>query len=92
MNKPTKPSGNNGEILLYQAEDGQTRINVRLENETVWLTQKGLAELYQIGVNTINYHLKSIYGEKELSPEATIRQYRIVQNEGDREITRIVEH
>jgi hypothetical protein len=81
-----------GEILLYQTEDGRTRIQCRFENETIWLTQALIAELFQIGVNTVNYHLKAIFTEKELPPEATIRRYRIVQTEGSRQITREVEH
>jgi hypothetical protein len=80
------------ELILYQSEDNRTRIEVRLEGETVWLSQRMLAELYQVGVNTVNYHLKSIYEEGELSPEATIRKHRIVQAEGDREVARLVEH
>ncbi len=82
----------NSEIILYQTEDGRTRIQCRFENETVWLTQALLAELFEIGVNTVNYHLKAIFVEGELRPEATIRYYRIVRIEGRREVTREVEH
>ena len=80
------------EIILYQTEDGRTRIQCRFEEETVWLTQRLIAELFQIGVNTANYHLKAIFAEGELLPEATIRRYRIVQDEGTRQIAREVEH
>jgi hypothetical protein len=80
------------ELILYQTEDGHTRIQCRFEEETVWLTQKLMAELFQIGVNTVNHHLKAIFSEGELRPEATIRRYRIVQTEGPRQITREVEH
>ena len=80
------------EIILYQTEDGRTRIQCRFENETVWLTQALLAELFEIGVNTVNYHLKAIFAEAELRPEATIRYYRIVRTEGARQITRQIEH
>jgi hypothetical protein len=79
-------------IILYQTEDGRTRIQCRFEDETVWLTQKLMAELFQIGVGTVNHHLKAIFAEGELPPEATIRRYRIVQSEGVRQITREVEH
>lgn len=79
-------------IILYQTEDGRTRIQCRFEDETVWLTQKLMAELFQIGVGTVNHHLKAIFAEGELPPEATIRHYRIVQNEGGREVAREVEH
>ena len=68
-------------ILIYQTEDGSTKIDVRLENETVWMTQKAIAELYQKGVNTINEHIKNIYAEDELQESATIRKNRIVQTE-----------
>lgn len=80
------------EIILYQTEDGRTRIQCRLENENLWLTQKLIAELFQIGVGTVNHHLKAIFAEGELAPEATIRSYRIVQTEGTRQIARTVEH
>ncbi len=82
----------NSEIILYQTEDGRTRIQCRFENETVWLTQALLAELFEIGVNTVNYHLKAIFAEGELRPEATIRYYRIVRTEGKREVVRQIEH
>lgn len=82
----------NSEIILYQTEDGRTRIQCRFENETLWLTQKLIAELFQIGVNTVNHHLKEIISEGELQAEATIRRYRIVQTEGTRQITREIEY
>jgi hypothetical protein len=66
---------------VYQTEDGRTRIQCRFENETIWLTQKLMAELFQIGVNTVNHHLKELYAEGELEESATIRRYRIVQTE-----------
>lgn len=78
------------ELLLYQTEDGQTRVHVRLENETVWLTQKQLGELFQKSVPTINEHIQNIYEEGELQPDATIRNFRIVQMEGGREVGRDV--
>lgn len=81
-----------GEIIVYQAEDGDSRIRVLLQDETVWLTQRLMADLYQVGVNTINHHIKTIYEDGELSPEATIRKYRIVQTEGSRTIERLVDH
>lgn len=79
-------------IIFYQTEDGRTRVQCRFENETVWLTQALMAELFQIGVNTVNYHLKEIYDDGELQPEATIRKYRIVRSEGRREVAREIEH
>jgi hypothetical protein len=86
--KPTTGS----ELILYQTEDGRTRIQCRFEDETVWLTQKLMAELFQIGVGTVNHHLKAIYAEGELASEATIRRYRIVRTEGKRQVTREIEH
>ena len=79
-------------FVLYQTEDGQTRIQCRFENETIWLTQALIAELFQKDVRTINEHLVNIFEEGELSREATIRKFRIVRREGKREVTRDVEH
>jgi hypothetical protein len=79
------------QILLYQTEDGRQRIEVRLQDGSVWLTQKLLAELFAVGVNTINYHIREVYRSGELLPEATIRKYRIVQKEGIRQVFRDVD-
>lgn len=81
---------NGTNILIYQTEEGNTKIDVRLENETVWMTQKAIAELYQKGINTINEHIKNIYAEGELQESATVRKNRIVQTEGKREVEREV--
>lgn len=70
------------EILLYQTEDGQTRLEVRLEEETVWLTQKRMAELFQKDVRTINEHIKNIFKEGELKPDSVIRKFRITAEDG----------
>jgi predicted metal-dependent hydrolase len=80
-----------GELLVYRSEDGQIKLEVRLENETVWLTQKMMAELFQVVVNTINYHIKEIYECGELDREATIRKFRIVRMEGRRQVARQVD-
>jgi hypothetical protein len=74
-----------GQFLVYATEDGRLKIDVRLENENVWLTQRLMAELFQKDVRTINHHIQSIYDEGELTREATIRKYRIVQKEGTRD-------
>ena len=66
-------------IILYQTEDGRTRIQCRFENETIWLTQALIAELFDKDVRTINEHLVNIYEEGELEPGATIRKFRIVR-------------
>lgn len=80
------------EIILYQTEDGRTRIQCRFENETLWLTQALIAELFQVTVPTVNEHLKGIYAEGELEASATIRKFRIVRTEGRRVVTREIEH
>ena len=85
------PSGR-GEILLYQTEDGRTRVECRFQDDTTWLSQTLMAELYQKDVRIINEHLRSIYSEGELPPEATIRKFRTVRKEGSREVTREIEH
>ncbi|MBN2842951.1 MAG: virulence RhuM family protein, partial [Sedimentisphaerales bacterium] len=81
-----------GELLVYQGQGLDSPIQVRLEGESVWLSQKLLAELYGIAVPTINEHITNIYEENELSPEATIRKYLIVQNEGGRQVKRLVDY
>ncbi len=95
MDKNKNESNNqltpNSKFLLYQTGDGKTRIEVRLENETVWLSQKLMAELFQKDVRTINEHIKNIYEEGELQPEPTIRKFRIVQTEGKRQVSRPVD-
>lgn len=68
-----------GQMLIYR--DGALQLQVRLDGQTVWLTQRGLAELYQVSVPSVNEHLRHIYDEGELQPEATIRKFRIVQIE-----------
>jgi hypothetical protein len=78
-------------ILLYQTEDGGQRIEVRLEEGTVWLSQRLLSELFQKDVRTINEHIKNIYDEGECKREGTIRNFRIVQKEGSRQISRQID-
>ena len=80
------------EFLLYTGSDGEIRIDVLLQDETVWLTQKSMAELFQKDVRTINEHIKNVYDEGELMKRATIRKFRIVQMEGKRQVDRIIDH
>lgn len=75
-------------IILYTNDNGDVSIQVRYEDGTFWLTQKRMAELFNVNVSTINEHLKSIFSTGELSEEGTIRKFRIVQNEGARKVTR----
>ncbi|MFB3892278.1 MAG: virulence RhuM family protein [Phycisphaerae bacterium] len=81
-----------GEILLYQTEDGRTRVECRFQDDTIWLSQAMMAELFQKDVRTINEHLRGIYEDGELDTGATIRKFRIVRAEGGREVTRQIEH
>ena len=73
-----------GQFLLYQTEDGQTRIECRLVSETIWLTQRLMSDLFQVTVATINEHLKNLVNEGEIDANRTIRKFRIVQTEGKR--------
>src|SRR3989339_1225395 len=79
------------QIIIYKTEDGQTKIDVRFDGNTVWLTQKLLADLFRVTIPTINEHIKNIYKEGELQESSTIRKFLIVQKEGDREIKREIE-
>jgi len=78
----------NSQFIIYQTENGQTKIDVRLENETVWLTQKTMAELFQTTPQNITIHLKNIFEEGELSEDATCKDFLQVQKEGNRSIER----
>ncbi|MSQ14782.1 MAG: cell filamentation protein Fic [Dehalococcoidia bacterium] len=80
-----------GEIIFYTGADGASRIEVFFQNETFWLSQRRMADLFGVEVNTINYHLKEIFLSGELPEAATIRRFRIVQMEGGREVAREVE-
>ena len=82
----------NGEIVIYQTEDGNTKIDVRFENETVWLTQAQLVDLYQSSKANISEHIKHIFEEGELDEKSTVRKFRIVRVEGNREVARDVTH
>ncbi len=79
---------NRGEVIVYQSGDGLTRVNVRLDGETVWLSQAQLVELYHSSKANISEHIRHILEEGELSAEATVRKFRTVQTEGEREVAR----
>jgi hypothetical protein len=79
------------EFLIFTGQANEQSIEARYEDETVWLSQKLMAELFSVGVPTINEHLKNIYEAGELTREATIRKFRIVQTEGGRGVTRQVD-
>ena len=81
-----------GGVIIYQAPDGQATIDVKLENDTVWLTQKQIIELFQSSKANISEHIKHITSSGELKEEATVRKFRTVQKEGKREVSRDIEH
>jgi prophage maintenance system killer protein len=80
-----------GEIIIYQTEDYQSQIEVRLENETVWLTQNQMVHLFDSSKSNISEHIKAIFLEGELESESTVRKFRTVQKEGSRNVTRDIE-
>lgn len=82
----------NGDLLLYQTEDGQARLEVRLDGETVWLSLNQLAELFQRDKSVISRHIRNIFDEGELSRLSTVADFATVQFEGDREVKRDVEY
>lgn len=83
-----EPLNNAGDIIIYQTEDGLTKINVKVENETVWLSQQQMAELFQSSRTNVVEHIKNIYEEGELLEIATCRKFRQVRLEGNREVNR----
>ena len=80
------------EILLYETADGETRLEVLVQDESVWLSQRDMALLFQKAVAAINEHIRNVYREGELPRESTIRNFRIVQREGNRDVSREVAH
>ena len=81
-----------GKILIYQNEKGDTKIDVYFEEDTIWMTQKAMCELYQVDVRTINEHIGNILTDGELEEPATIRNFRIVRQEGNRQVQREIKH
>ena len=77
-----------GELLVYTGDDGQIRLEVRLEEETIWLTQQLIAELFGTTVPNVSMHIRSIFEEGELSPEATVKKFLTVRREGTRQVRR----
>ena len=84
--------GKQGEIIVYQAPDGLTKVDVRFEGDTVWLTQAQLVDLYHSSKANISEHIKHIFEDGEQSEEATVRKFRTVQMEGNRQVTREIAH
>ena len=81
-----------GEILIYQTDDGQTNIEVKIEDDTVWLTQQQMSELFQTSRTNVVEHIKHFYEEGELDEISTCRNFRQVRKEGNREVTRQISH
>ena len=86
--KEMNKDNNQGKIVIYQTDDGDTKIDVRFVDETVWLTQAQLCELYQTSKSNVSEHIKNIFEEGELEENSTVRKFRTVQNEGERIVTR----
>jgi hypothetical protein len=89
---PSLDPGPTGAVILYRSEDGSTRIEVRLENETVWLPQKAMAELFQTTPQNITQHIAAIYNEEELAEAATCKEFLQVRSEGARDVRRMLKH
>ncbi|MBW6485174.1 MAG: virulence RhuM family protein [Syntrophobacterales bacterium] len=81
-----------GQFLVYETEDGQVKIDVRLEDETVWLTQQHMVELFQSSQQNVSHHVRSIYEEGELAPESTHKKYLSVRREGNRDVKRLLDY
>ena len=81
-----------GQFLVYRTDDGQLKIDVRLEGETAWLTQAHMAELFQTTIPNVSMHLRNVHAEGELQAAATVKEFLIVRQEGNRQVSRTVEH
>lgn len=90
MTTPSEIAG--GEILVYEAADGSVRVEVRLEQDTVWLTQRQMSELFESSTDNIGLHLKNIFSDNELKESATTEDFSVVQSEGGRRVHRRIKH
>ena len=81
-----------GEIIIYQTEDGLTKLNVNMQEGTVWLSLDQMAELFQRDKSTISRHIKNVFAEGELTQNSTVANFATVQNEGNREVKRDIEY
>lgn len=90
--KSEKSLAPTGEFLLFQSDDGRVRVQVRLQDDTVWLTQRQMAELYGTSIPNINQHIAAVYDEGELIRGATLKQILIIRREGSRQVTRSTDH
>lgn len=93
MTTPTQPNPpEHGQLLVYAAEDGKLKLDVRLEDETAWLMQAQMASLFQTTIPSVSMHLRNVFAEGELQPLATVKEFLIVRQEGNRQVSRSVEH
>jgi len=88
LSKTDKADQPRGEILVYQAEDGETKVEVSLRDETVWMSQKQMAQLFDKDTDTIGLHLRNVFKEGELNEVATAEESSVVQQEGQRQVRR----
>src|ERR1017187_902332 len=89
---PNRPIPPTGEIVLYQTDDGRTRVECRFADETLWMSQALMAELFQTTPQNITLHLKALYSEGEILETTTCKEYLQVRSEGAREVRRTVKH
>ena len=82
----------NGNVIVYVDDNGKPQVDVRFQDETVWLTQAQLVDLYQSSKANVSEHIKNIFDEGELDPAATVRKFRTVRTEGDRQVERELEY
>ena len=90
MVKESSELQSGGEVIIFNTEDGDVQVQVDTVKETVWMTQKGMAELFGVSVPAINQHVKNVYQEGELLEAATVKKNLIVQSEGSRKVQRNV--
>jgi len=88
----TEPENNQSQFIIYQAENGEIRLDVRFQDETVWLTQGLMAELFQTSSDNVSLHLKNIYAEAELDEKTTTEDFSVVRQEGNRRVNRNLKH
>ena len=87
-----KMQKNENNIIIYQDEDGVTKVSVRLVDEDIWLTQNQIAEIYKTTQENISMHIKNIYKDGELENNSTNKKFLLVQNEGNRQVKRNIDH
>jgi len=92
MTKESTATSPNGEIVVYKAPGGEVRLDVRLDRETVWLTQRQMADVFETSTDNVGLHLKKIYSDVELAEQATTEYYSVVQTEGKRQVQRALKH